>query len=81
MKDHLLNEVESARRHAKETHPPVEPSEEEKNNGWTTETLTAYLAERTAGQSLEIDTDSVVRRLARRPVQQNNRYNPLRWHR
>lgn len=57
----------------------VHPTEEEARNGWTPETLTAYLAERTAGQAMSIDQDSLQRRMARRPKSQNDRYNPHRW--
>lgn len=57
----------------------VEPTEEEKKNGWTAETLTAYLVERLAGQSLAVDVNSLHRKVARRPNVQNHRYNPLRW--
>jgi len=34
---------------------PVEPSEEERRNGWTTETLSQYLAEREAAQGALLD--------------------------
>lgn len=57
----------------------IEPTDEEKRNGWTKETLSRYLAERRAGQSLAADPESALRRLARRPTEQNHRYNPHKW--
>jgi len=56
----------------------VEPTDEEKRNGWTAESLTKYLSERQAGQSLSVDVNSLHRRVARRPDMQT-RYNPKRW--
>lgn len=79
LNDRLADELDEARDHAISQQPLVEPTDEEKRNGWTAETLTAYLAERKAGQDLSIDVDSLQRKLARRPTQQNHRYNPLRW--
>lgn len=34
---------------------PIEPTADERRNGWTAETLTAYVAERRAAQSLWFD--------------------------
>ena len=59
----------------------IEPTEDEIRNGWTTDTLTAYLAERLAGQSMAADVSSVQRRVARRPNVQNHHYRPHRWRR
>ena len=56
---------------------PVEPNEEEKRNGWTTESLTKYIASQLASQSLTIDIKSLKRKV--KPDTQNNRYNPRRW--
>lgn len=58
---------------------PIEPTDEERRNGWTAKTLTAYLADRQAGQSLSLDIHSSQRQAARRPREQNHRYRPLRW--
>ena len=33
---------------------PVEPSKDEKRNGWSTETLTVYLAERKMGEASRV---------------------------
>lgn len=77
--DKLADELDEAQRNASEEQPQIEPTEEEKRNGWTAETLTEYLATRNAGQSLDADPDSLHRKLARRPTVQNHRYNPLRW--
>lgn len=79
LRDKLGDELDAVQQNAAAEQPRVEPTEDEKRNGWTAESLTAYLAERNAGQSLSIDVNSLHRRLARRPVVQNHRYNPLRW--
>lgn len=57
----------------------VQPSAEEARNGWTPETLTSYLNEQKAAQSLRIDPHSALNRRARRPTKANNRYRPQRW--
>ena len=75
----LDQELESARREALAQQQAIEPTEEEKKNGWTRETLTQYLAERFAAQSLAVDVDSLHRRTARRPNEANHRYRPHRW--
>lgn len=78
LRGRLANELDQAQAKAAQR-DPVEPTEDEKRNGWTTETLNIYLAERHAGQDLAIDVNSLHRRLARRPTEQNHRYNPKRW--
>ena len=77
--DKLAQEADAAHGVAMSDQPPVEPSEDEKRNGWTTETLTAYVAERKAGQSLAIDPLSVRRQAEQMPRVQKNGYNPHRW--
>ena len=77
--DRLAEELDEAQRAALERQELIEPSAEERRNGWTAETLTAYLVERLAGQSLAVDVNSLHRRLARRPAEQNHRYRPHRW--
>ena len=57
----------------------VQPSDEERRNGWTAETLTKYLHEQTAAQALKIDPLSSLNRRARRPTRANNRYRPHYW--
>ena len=79
LSDKLSQELESARREALANQQDIEPTDEEKKNGWTRETLTAYLAERFAAQSLAVDADSLLRRTARRSDEANHRYRPLRW--
>lgn len=59
--------------------PLVEPTDDEKRNGWTAETLTAYLAEQKAASALRIDPHSAMNRAARKPVRANSKYNPHRW--
>lgn len=66
-----LDEIEA-------TLEPVVPTEIEKRNGWTTETLTAYVAEQAASQSLRLDPHSVTRRKAL-PRVAKSKYRPLRW--
>lgn len=78
LREQLADELDEAQAEAAQLEP-VEPTDEEKRNGWTTETLTTYLAERQAGQALAVDVNSLHRRLARRPTVQNHRYNPKRW--
>ena len=56
---------------------PVKPTEEEKKNGWTTQTLTKYLTERLAGQSINIDINSLHRQVI--PNEQNHKYSVKRW--
>lgn len=81
LSDKLNQELESARREALANQQAIEPTEEEKRNGWNKATLTAYLAERFAAQSLAVDVDSLHRRTARRSNEANHRYSPLRWRR
>lgn len=75
----LNEELETARREAIAQQQIVEPTEEEKRNGWTAKALTAYLTDRLAAQSLSLDVSSLHRRLARRPNEANHHYRPLRW--
>ena len=55
----------------------VEPTPEEVRNGWTAETLTAYVNERLAAQSVAADPASLARRHAARPTRANSRYRKL----
>ena len=75
----LSEELETARREAIAQQQTIEPTEEEKKNGWTAKTLTAYLTDRIAAQSLNVDVNSLHRQVARRPREANHHYNPLRW--
>lgn len=63
--------------------PRVEPTKEEERNGWTAETLTAYLNEQNAAAQQKIDPNSKFRKMQRRPKRQNGvwngMYRPLRW--
>ena len=78
--DHIYSELLEAQRNAREKKEVVKPTEEEKKNGWTEETLSTYLAERKAAQSLGIDVNSFYRKSLQRPMTQNHKYNPLRRH-
>lgn len=79
LSEKLYDELDAVQREALENQELVEPTDEEKKNGWTAETLTAYLTERLAGQSLAVDVNSIHRRAARRPTEANHRYRPHRW--
>ena len=79
LRKQLSKELEYARREAINTGVKVEPTEEEKRNGWTTETLTKYLGERMAAQSLAVDVKSLHRR--KKPTKQNHTYRPHKWRR
>lgn len=79
LREQLDLELETARREALARQEMIEPTEDEKRNGWTKKTLTAYLAERLAGQSLAINVDTLHRKAARRQNIQNHKYNPHRW--
>ena len=71
-------EFDKALAEAKVTQERVEPSPDELRNGWTTETLSAYLANQKAAQTLRIDPHSALNRRARRPTR-CAKYRPLRW--
>lgn len=72
--------AEFRRAHAKTAdRPVVEPTDEEKRNGWTAETLTAYVADQEAAQSVRSDPSSVARKVV--PTRANSRYSPHRWRR
>ena len=75
----LYQELDQAQQESNRHVKSVEPTADEIRNGWNTESLTAYLADREAGQSLSIDINSLHRKIARRPVVQNSKYSPLRW--
>lgn len=55
----------------------IEPTEDEKRNGWNAVTLTAYVHERDIEQRLKMDPHHESR--AMRPRAQNHKYNPKRW--
>lgn len=52
----------------------LEPTLEERNNGWTAKTLTAYIKERTEAQ-----TEAILGERKVKPKSQNHRYNPKHW--
>ncbi len=55
----------------------VKPTEEEKANGWTEQTLNTYLKGRDLAQSKYIMNDDDERGTVR-PSVQNNRYSPFK---
>lgn len=75
----LYDELDEAQRRALDALEPVEPTPDERRNGWTAETLGLYLAGRAAGAAVHLDPASMHRRAARRSSEQRHRYNPLRW--
>tara|TARA_R110002124_G_scaffold226616_1_gene391825 strand:+ start:113 stop:364 length:252 start_codon:yes stop_codon:yes gene_type:complete len=77
--DRLNEEWDNAFGSAQENTPTIEPTEDEKHNGWDAESLAVYRAERMAAQTLAIDPSSTQRRLEARPAVQNNKYSPFRW--
>jgi hypothetical protein len=77
--DRLFDELDQAQAVALENQPVVEPTKDEKRNGWTAEALTDYLAERSAGQEVKADPFSVHRKAGTRPSVQNTGYSPHRW--
>lgn len=66
---------------ATEGSPLLQPTEDEARNGWTPESLTAYVAEQDAAASLKIDPRSALNRASRKPARANSRYSPFRWRR
>jgi len=76
--ERLADELDEVREDVDAKQHLIEPNAEELRNGWTAETLTAYVAQRTAGAELKNDPHSLHRKQARRPTRQTG-YNPLRW--
>ncbi len=60
--------------------PLVQPSPEEERNGWTPETLTAYLAEQKAASNIRINPTSALRG-NKKPRVANSRYRVFEWQR
>jgi len=81
LREELNREREASRREAINLQQEVEPTEGEKKNGWTKKTLTKYLSDRMAAQSLSVDVNSLHRQAARRPNSQNHQYRVHRWRR
>ncbi len=79
LNDKLADELDRALDHAEDNRPVVEPTDEEKRNGWTAEELTEYIASREAGQALSVDPHSLHRRTQRRPTEQKHKYLPHYW--
>lgn len=59
--------------------PLIQPTPGEARNGWTAESLTAYVQEQQASATLRVDPSSSMRQQGRRPQRQNRQYRPLRW--
>lgn len=75
--DALRQQYTGALFDAEETAERVEPTADEAKNGWTAETLTAYLTEQRAAQATRIDPTGVGRLSP--PMRQNSKYNAKRW--
>ncbi len=58
----------------------IEPNAEEIRNGWTTETLTAYVNEQRAARNVRINPRSKMR-MARNPTRANSGYRVFEWQR
>ena len=54
----------------------IEPTDEERRNGWDAETLTAYVAERNRARDIWMDPHE---RPRHRPALANSKYSPFRW--
>jgi len=54
-----------------------EPTEAEARNGWTTDTLSDYIADQRAVAAVRIDMKSNLRK--HRPQFVNSSYSPFRW--
>ncbi len=78
-RDALADELHEAQDAAEGDQTLVQPTEDEKRNGWTAEGLRDYLATRRAAQSLAIDPNSLHRRTEERPRVANSKYSPKRW--
>lgn len=61
-----------------EAGPLTEPSADEARNGWTAETLSAYLAEQTASQALRLDPGERGRNVIK-DSQNKGLYRPHAW--
>lgn len=66
-----------ARKEAEDDIELVEPTPDEARNGWTAESLTEYLRDQKAAQSMRMNPHSVMRRQP--PRRANSKYQPLRW--
>jgi hypothetical protein len=73
----IRDEYRRAHREASQDIELVEPTEDERKNGWTAESLTAYLQDQKAAQSLRTDPHSAMRQQP--PMRANSKYRPLRW--
>ena len=58
--------------------PDIELTDEERANGWTEESLAAYVKERERAQAGVVMFEPEYRK-PHRPKWANNSYNPLRW--
>jgi hypothetical protein len=56
----------------------IEPTDEEKRNGWTADELTAYIEDRERAQAGVVSMDPDYRPVAK-PYIANSRYRPNRW--
>lgn len=79
LQEQMGEEFRKTLKTADDSQEMVEPTEAEARNGWTAESLTSYLAEQKASQSIRSDPNSMGRRAARIPRRANSKYRPLRW--
>ena len=57
----------------------IEPNEEERRNGWTTETLSLYVHQRRQAEKVSLDPHHPSRR--RNPQRAKTGYSPFTWRR
>lgn len=57
----------------------VEPTEEEKRNGWTKETLTEYILERKISQAEENTLRAMLIIPKKYSIENETEYNPHKW--
>lgn len=57
----------------------IEPTREERRNGWTAEALTKYHADRERAALIRVFGDPSEKKRKRLVVQNTAKFNPLRW--
>lgn len=75
--DDARREFNRAAKHAEQNIGLIEPTEDEKRNGWTAETLTAYVRDQAASAEMRVDPHSAMRR--KTPKRANSKYSPFKW--
>ena len=76
--ERLTEELDKARKAARNRTKAVQPNADEIRNGWTSETLTEYVAQRSAAGTLVMDPKSLHRTRSHQPRWQKSKFNPFR---